>query len=122
RQPAYRPLQESDFFPDDRASRPLVAGTIARGHLRTDTVFFTGRRSPYGAEAQAVAVVATANPLAVAATAQVQAEFVDVLPFPVTEEVMERGRERFTIFCTPCHDRLGTGNGKIVQRGFTRPP
>jgi hypothetical protein len=122
RQPAYRPLQENDFFADNRAARPLVAGTIARGHLRTDTVLFTGRRSPFGAEAHAVAVVGSTNPLATAATALVQGQFVDTFPFPVTEEVLERGRERFTIFCTPCHDRLGTGNGKIVQRGFTHPP
>jgi mono/diheme cytochrome c family protein len=122
RQPAYRPLQESDFFADNRAARPLVAGTIARGHLQSDTQFFTGRRSPYGAEAHAVAVVGSGSPFGTAATALVQGQFVDTFPLPVTEEVLQRGRERFTIFCTPCHDRLGTGNGKIVQRGFTKPP
>jgi mono/diheme cytochrome c family protein len=44
------------------------------------------------------------------------------MPFPVTEEVLQRGRERFNIYCSPCHSRLGDGNGMIVQRGFQHPP
>ena len=46
----------------------------------------------------------------------------DVMPFPATEEVLERGQERFNIYCTPCHSRIGDGNGMIVQRGYRRPP
>ena len=94
-QPAYRPLQESDFWGDGRSARPLVPGTVARGQLREDEAIFTGKRGE---------------------------EFVNVVPLPVTRAVLERGRERYDIFCAPCHDRLGNGQGMVVQRGFPQPP
>jgi hypothetical protein len=94
-QPRLEPLEASDFFHDGRASRPPVAGTVARGELRLDSHYYTGRQG---------------------------GELAETFPFPVTREVLERGRERYGIFCTPCHDRLGTGNGMIVRRGFPQPP
>jgi hypothetical protein len=94
-QPRYKPYSTSDFFQDQRASRPQVEGTIARGHLREDPLLFTGKQD---------------------------GTFVDVFPFPVTALVMARGRERFDIFCSPCHGRTGEGDGMIVRRGFRRPP
>jgi mono/diheme cytochrome c family protein len=94
-QPRFKPLARSDFYPDQRASRPLVAGTVARGDLRDDTYFYTGK------------VGDTPG---------------DVMPFPVTQPVLERGRERFNIYCAPCHSRLGDGNGMIPSRGFARKP
>ncbi len=94
-QPKYRPLRPTDFFSDRRSARPLVEGTVARGHLETDTLFFTGK---------------------------VDGKPVDVYPYSVTREVLLRGQERFNIYCSPCHDRLGNGNGMIVRRGYRRPP
>jgi mono/diheme cytochrome c family protein len=94
-QPKMKPLRQSDFFEDGRGSRPLPAGTIARGQLRDDTYFYTGLIAGKPGEG---------------------------MPFPATREVLERGRERFDIYCSPCHSRLGDGNGMIVQRGFRRPP
>ena len=94
-QPKYRALRQSDFFPDQRAARPLVEGTVARGLLNDDDLLNTGK-----------------------VNGQLAAEF----PFPVTAEVVARGRERFDIFCSPCHDRTGSGNGMIVRRGYRRPP
>jgi len=94
-QPRYKPLQASSFFADGRASRPLVEGTVARGHVRADEQFYTG--------------TSDGSP-------------VETLPFPATREVLEHGRERFDIFCSPCHGRLGDGHGMVVQRGFTPPP
>jgi len=94
-QPKYRALRQSDFFPDQRAARPLVEGTVARGLLNDDDLLNTGK-----------------------VNGQLAAEF----PFPVTAEVVARGRERFDIFCSPCHDRTGGGNGMIVRRGYRRPP
>lgn len=95
-QPRFKPLRKSDFYEDGMASRPLVPGTVARGELRSDTYFYTGMM-PNG---------------------QVGNE----MPFPVTQEVLERGRERYNIYCAPCHSRTGDGNGMIVQRGYRRPP
>jgi hypothetical protein len=94
-QPRYEPLEASSFFADGRASRPLVPGTVARGQLRTDTHFYLGK---------------------------VDGALVDALPLPVTRPLLERGRERYDIYCSPCHDRLGSGQGMIVRRGFRRPP
>ncbi len=94
-QPRYEPLERSTFFDDGRSARPLVEGTVARGHLKTDEHFYTGK---------------------------VNGELVNALPFPATKEVLDRGRERYNIFCSPCHDRVGNGQGMIVQRGFRQPP
>jgi hypothetical protein len=94
-QPRYEPLEASSFFADGRASRPLVPGTVARGQLRTDTHFYLGK---------------------------VDGRLVETLPVPVTRPLLERGRERYDIYCAPCHDRLGSGQGMIVRRGFRRPP
>ncbi|HET7442673.1 MAG TPA: cytochrome c [Terriglobales bacterium] len=94
-QPKVLPLRKSDFFADERSARPLIAGTVARGDLRADTYFYTGKIGDTPG---------------------------DFLPFAVTEQVLSRGRERFNIYCSPCHSRLGDGNGVIPQRGFRRPP
>jgi mono/diheme cytochrome c family protein len=93
-QPRYKPLARSDFFDDGRAARPLVEGTVARGQLRDDEHLFTGKLGK---------------------------ELATTYPFPITEAVLERGRERYTIYCTPCHGQLGNGEGMVVQRGLKRP-
>ena len=93
--PSYDPLQATDFFADGAASRPLVANTVARGQLREDEHLFTGR---------------------------VNGQVVDEFPMPVTRAVLDRGQERFNVYCSPCHGRTGEGNGMIVQRGFRQPP
>jgi len=94
-QPRYQPLQRSTFFGDERSARPLVPDTVARGHLDADEAFYTGK---------------------------VGDTLVDKLPLPLTEELLARGQERFNIFCSPCHDRAGNGNGMVVRRGFRPPP
>jgi hypothetical protein len=94
-QPRFKPLAESDFYPDLRSARAPVEGTVARGQLHEDSYFYTG---------------------------MVGDKPGDYMPFPVTREVLDRGRERFDIYCAPCHSRLGDGNGMIPQRGFQRPP
>ena len=95
-QPKYIPLRPSSFFDDGRSARPIVEGTVARGHLNADTAFYTGK-GPDG-------------------------KYVDRFPFPITKQVLLRGQDRYNIYCTPCHDRLGTGNGVVAQRGFRHPP
>lgn len=94
-QPKYIPLRPSSFFADGRSERPLVEGTVARGHLNDDTAFFTGKTD---------------------------GKPVDAFPLPVTRAVLDRGQERYNIYCSPCHDRLGNGHGMIAQRGFNHPP
>ena len=94
-QPKQNPLSRSDFFADQRSERPPVEGTVARGQLREDSYFYTGRTGSGPG---------------------------NYMPFPVTKEVLERGRERYNIYCAPCHSRVGDGNGFIPSRGFSRKP
>ena len=94
-QPRFKPLAMSDFYADLRSARPPVEGAVARGQLREDAYFYTGKIGN--------------NPG-------------DYLPFPATREVLERGQQRFNIYCAPCHSRLGDGNGMVVQRGYKHPP
>ncbi len=125
-QPSARPDEPSAFFEDGRAARPVVAGTVARGHLRTDLHLFTGRLTPDVDAALPAALLGSgaAHPpgvlfVALAATAIPP---VDTFPFPITAQVLQHGRHRFMIYCLVCHDALGTGQGMIVQRGYTPPP
>jgi hypothetical protein len=94
-QPKYEPLEAVDAAVSDTLSRPVLEGTIARGELRLDEHFYTGR---------------------------VADKFVETFPQAVTEEMLFRGQERYDIFCALCHDRTGSGQGTIVRRGFARPP
>jgi cytochrome c553 len=95
RQAYHRPLDASSVFSDGMASRPLPEHTIARGELREDELFYTGH---------------------------IDGKPVDLFPMPVTREVIERGQQRFDIYCAVCHGRTGEGNGMIVRRGFPAPP
>lgn len=94
-QPRYKPLARSSFFGDERSARPLVPGTVARGRLLADEQLYTGRSA---------------------------GRLVDTFPFPVTPALLVRGQERFNIFCALCHDRVGSGLGMVVRRGFRQPP
>jgi hypothetical protein len=125
-QPSYRPDEASTFFPDGRAARPVVAGTVARGHLRTDLHLFAGKRRQTNREwALPAALIGATGSNILSALARIDTEEnndVDSFPFPITYEVLKHGQDRYMIYCVVCHDPLGTGNGKIVERGYTRPP
>ncbi|MGD0478641.1 MAG: cytochrome c [Terracidiphilus sp.] len=97
-QPKMQPQRGSDFFADHRGARPQVLDTVARGQLHEDSYFYTGVvQGPNGYRQE-----------------------LDQMPseIPVTLDVLQRGQERFNIYCTPCHSRVGNGLGEIVQRGF----
>ena len=95
-QPKYIPLRPSDFFGDGRSERQLIEGTVARGHLNDDAAYYDGKTA--------------------------DGKAVEQFPFPVTKDVVLRGQNRFDIYCAPCHDRLGEGNGMVVRRGYRHPP
>lgn len=93
-QPRIEPFEESDFFADGLGHRTPVEGTVARGLLQEDDAFYTGL---------------------------VDDEFLAELPMANTRQLLEHGRERYDIYCTPCHSRVGDGRGMIVRRGFKQP-
>lgn len=94
-QPKYLPYEPTAFFNDGRSERQPVPGTVARGQLRLDELLYTGKENG-----------AISNRF----------------PFPMTREDLERGQQRYNIYCTPCHDYTGGGDGIVVQRGFSPPP
>ena len=94
-QEKYEPLEASAFFADGMSFRSQVDGTVAQGQLRLDEHFYQGK---------------------------IQGQLAETLPMAVDRQLLERGRERFNIFCSPCHDKTGSGNGMIVQRGLKQPP
>jgi len=90
-QPRYKPLAGTEFFGDGRSARPEVEGTVARGRLRLDQARYTGK---------------------------VNDQEVNYFPFEITRADLERGQQRYDIYCSPCHSRIGDGNGMVVRRGF----
>jgi mono/diheme cytochrome c family protein len=94
-QPQHKPLAASAFFADGRSARDLVPGTVARGQEQEAASWSLGSAS---------------------------GEAMTTLPLPLTHDLLARGQERYNIVCTPCHDRVGTGHGMIVRRGYPRPP
>jgi mono/diheme cytochrome c family protein len=99
-QPRFEPYEATEFFDDGTSARPLVAGTVPRRDPReqgksSDELFTTGKKA---------------------------GQLADSLPFPVDSALLDRGQDRYRIFCTPCHGELGDGRGMIVQRGFNPPP
>ncbi|MCC6166551.1 MAG: c-type cytochrome [Caldilineaceae bacterium] len=94
-QPRDDPFEPSAFFADGASARVPVADTVARGQLQTDTLFATGR---------------------------IGRDFAETFPFTITLETLERGHERYDIFCSPCHGLVGEGNGLVTEYGMPNPP
>jgi hypothetical protein len=95
-QPRYDPQSESRFFADSASMRQPVPGTVSRGNLKEDSAYYFGRDS--------------------------QGNYIQVSPAHITLVLLKRGQERFNIYCSPCHSRLGDGKGIVVQRGYLPPP
>ena len=120
KQPYFRPLEESDFFEDGRASRPLERGVVARGSLPEDHPLMTGL-TPQGRKVAIKPLEGATSPALAGSPSNID-NFVTEFPFAMTESDLRRGLDRFTIYCTECHSPLGDGKGKIVERGHLKPP
>jgi len=117
-QPRYEAYKKSDFFPNNTAMRHLPEGTVARGHLKENKAFYTGQIDNPNMNVQ---VETTTN----AAGNTIVTSFpnaIDEFPVPVTRELIDRGQDRYNIYCIVCHGATGSGDGMIVRRGFTPPP
>ncbi len=139
-QPRCDPLEPSALFDDGRCSRLLIPETVARGQLQDDTLLYTGRE-PGQASGETGATDEQASGETGATDEQASGEtgttdeqasgegsdannqpLSTVFPMPVTRDVLERGQQRFNIYCAPCHGRDGEGDGMVVRRGFPSPP
>ncbi len=94
-QPKYESYEASEFFADGQASRIPPEGTIPQGGLRQGELLYTGKMDGGDSE---------------------------LFPFPITQDTLVRGQDRYNIYCSPCHDKVGTGRGIIVRRGMKQPP
>ena len=94
-QEKYEALEASIFFADGMSFREQVPATVARGQMMLDAHFYQGK---------------------------VDGQLATTLPVPVTRELLKRGQQRFNIYCSPCHDQTGSGNGMVVKRGLKQPP
>jgi mono/diheme cytochrome c family protein len=137
-QPKYRPQRPIDqigSINDGTSARPQVEGTVARDQLRDDVEFYTGKLRNAQAAASGSTPAPTAQPIARQSsqqgdatsqagqnTTQTYPGFVTEFPLAITAADLDRGQERFNIYCSVCHGRLGDGSGMIVKRGFRRPP
>ncbi len=117
-QPRYKAYKESDFFSDHSASRQLPAGTVARGQLHANKAFYTGKIDNPDLNAP----VATTTDASGNTLVSSFPNDIDEFPVPVTKELVDRGQERFNIYCIVCHGPVGNGDGMIVRRGFPKPP
>jgi hypothetical protein len=95
-QPKFLPQSENTFFADSAAMRVPVPGTVERGFLHEDVRYYTGKDE--------------------------DGRYVEKNPAPITMQFLDRGRERFDIYCSPCHSRVGDGRGIMVNRGYVPPP
>lgn len=116
-QPRLKSFKESDFFANKMGSRTPVAGTVARGFLREDKALYTGKKDVLSTEAPMTMTDAEGNVLVTTFPNDI-----DYFPIPVTKETLDRGEDRYKIYCSVCHGPLGNSDGIIVRRGFSKPP
>ena len=117
-QPRYKAFKKSEFFADGRASRDLPEGTVARGLLKANKALYTGKIDNPDPNVQVQTTTdASGNTLVSSFPNDI-----DEFPLPVTKELVERGRDRYNIYCIVCHGPTGNADGMIVRRGFPQPP
>ena len=120
-QPKAIAYRESKFYKDGTASRPLVEGTVPRGFLRQDREFYFGKKSTPAAQ-PSPALTQTAGPQVSSTNpAALYPDDVETFPIPITKADIDRGQERYNIYCSVCHGLTGNGDGMVARRGFNKP-
>ena len=117
-QPRYKAYKSSDFFSDDKAMRDLPDGTVARGQLRDNKALYTGKKENADPNAQVETTTDANGNTLVSSFPNDVTEF----PVPITKELLDRGEQRYKVFCIVCHGPTGAGDGMVVRRGYPQPP
>jgi mono/diheme cytochrome c family protein len=122
-QPKYKPLAASPLWTDGRSSRPEVAGTVAHsgGATAGTSSGRLGQLPLPMAEAPVYPVDDQGNVKA-NLTPESPKPLAVTNPLPIDRQTLDRGRERFDIYCSPCHSIAGDGDGMVARRGFPHPP
>ena len=110
-----RTYRENSFFKDGSGSRPLVEGTVPRGFLRADREYYFGKKSG-----------TTASPLTpqsstTSAASDLYPDDVETFPIAIDKAALDRGQERYNIYCSACHGMTGYGDDIVARRGFNKP-
>ena len=120
-QPKAIAYRQSTFFKDGVAARPPVEGTVPRGYLRTDREFYFGKKSSNGTIGSSRRIMPLIGSGTNPSSTEIFPDDVEAFPFPITKEALERGQERYNIFCSVCHGATGYGDGMVARRGFNKP-
>lgn len=125
-QPKVKAYRQNPFYRDGVSAKPPVEGTVPRGYLRADREYYFGKKEnpgqqPAATPIQPAGVLAPAAPGAIANPSTLYPDDVESFPFPITKEALDRGQERYQIFCSVCHGATGNGDGMIARRGFNKP-
>ena len=121
-QPKAIAYRENSFYKDGTGSRPLVEGTVPRGYLRQEREFYTGKKSGVGTTAQEAGKMPANRPQDVGAPATtLYPDDVETIPMTITKADLDRGQERYNIYCSACHGMTGYGDGIVARRGFNKP-
>lgn len=124
-QPKLKAYRQNPFYRDGVSSRPPVEGTVPRGYLRADREYYFGKKANMGQQSGPALTrpgpQAPAAPVSSTSPAALYPDDVETFPFPITKEDLNRGQERYQIFCSVCHGATGNGDGMVARRGFNKP-
>src|SRR5882724_4396495 len=117
-QPKAIAYRENSFYKDGTGSRPLVEGTVARGYLRQEREFYTGKKSAAPSATPHTQTATTQSTSTNATT--LYPDDVEAIPMTITKADLDRGQERYNIYCSACHGMTGYGDGIVARRGFNK--
>jgi mono/diheme cytochrome c family protein len=133
-QPKSIAYRENSFYKDGSGSRPLVEGTVPRGYLREDRALYLGKKplgqsqipgqpaaNPQSPGAPTATTGTTSSVLNSTSASTLYPDDVETFPFAIMKDDLQRGQERFNIFCSACHGKTGNGDGMVARRGFNKP-
>ena len=120
-QPKVIAYRENPLYRDGVSSKPLVEGTVPRGYLRADREFYLGKKSNTGQQSGPLSTSPPTAPISSTSPTALYPDDVETFPFPITKDDLNRGQERYQIFCSVCHGATGNGDGMIARRGFNKP-
>jgi mono/diheme cytochrome c family protein len=120
-QPKALAYRGNNFFHDGLSSRTLIPGTVPRGYLRADREFYLGKKANSVTMTNGQPAAAATPAAGGTSPASLYPDDVETFPIPIDKAALDRGQQRYEIFCSACHGATGNGDGMIARRGFNKP-